>query len=332
MPDRREFLASLAAMATLPSTLAAQDGTVATVTGDVAVRDLGMVLMHEHVMVDFIGADKVSRNRYDAEEVFRVALPHLRQARELGCRTLVECTPAFLGRNVALLRRLSREADLLIVSNTGYYAAAGDKHLPAHAHRESARQLADRWINEYRQGIDTTEMLPGFMKIGVDRGPLSDIDRKIVEAAALAHKATGLPIAAHTGDGTAAHQELDVLQAQDVPLEAFIWVHAQGESDTAQHRRAAERGAWVEFDGIGPDSVDRHVQLVKGMAEAGHLGRVLVSHDAGWYHVGEPGGGSYRPYDTVFRDFVPAIREALGESAVTQLLVTNPARALARRG
>ena len=333
MPDRRAFLASLAALAAVTPATGAQEvsGTVSTVTGEVAARDLGMVLMHEHVMVDFIGADKVSRSRYDAEEVFRVALPHLRQARELGCRTLVECTPAFLGRNVALLRRLSRESDLLIVSNTGYYAAAADKHLPAHAHRESARQLADRWINEYRQGIDSTEMLPGFMKIGVDSGPLSDIDRKIVEAAALAHKATGLPIAAHTGDGTAAHHELDVLQEQGVAADAFIWVHAQGEQDEAQHRRAAERGAWVEFDGIGPDSVDRHVQLVKMMAEAGHLGRVLVSHDAGWYHVGEQGGGTFRPYDTVFRNFVPAIREALGEPAVTQLLVTNPARALARR-
>ena len=103
MHDRREFLATLAALAAAPSTPAAQDGAVATVTGDVPVRDLGMVLMHEHVMVDFIGADKVSRSRYDADDVVRVALPHLREARELGCRTIVECTPAFLGRNAALL-------------------------------------------------------------------------------------------------------------------------------------------------------------------------------------------------------------------------------------
>ncbi len=333
MPDRRTFLASLAALASAPSAFAqAVGGTVSTVTGEVPASDLGMVLMHEHVMVDFIGADQVRRSRYDTEEVFRTALPHLQQARELGCRTLVECTPAFLGRDPGLLRRLSRESGLLIVSNTGYYGAAADKHLPAHAHRESARQLADRWINEARQGIDSTDMLPGFMKIGVDPGPLSDIDRRLVEAAALTHKATGLPIASHTGDGTAAQQELDVLQEQGVPLDAFIWVHAHGEGDTAQHRRAAERGAWVEFDGISPDSVGRHVELVKAMADAGHLGKVLVSHDAGWYHVGEPGGGTFRPYDTMFRAFVPAIREALGEPAVTQLLVTNPARALARRG
>lgn len=318
-------------MAALPGVLTAQDGTVATVTGDVPVRDLGMVLMHEHVMVDFIGADKVSRSRYDADEVTRMALPRLREARELGCGTLVEGTPAFLGRNVALLQRLSQESGLRIVSNTGYYGAAGDKHLPAHAFKESARDLAERWTNELRRGIDGTDILPGFMKIGVDPGPLSDVDRKLVEAAGIAHKAIAVPIASHTTDGVAAHQALDVLESQGVPLDAFIWVHAHNEGDDGLLKRAAERGAWVEFDGVGPDSVDRHVALVKMMAQAGHLSRVLVSHDAGWYHVGEDGGGAFRPYDTIFRAFVPKVREALGDDAVKQLLVANPARALARR-
>ena len=334
MLDRRAFLTTVAALAAVPASARAQAGAgaVNTVTGPVRASDLGMVLMHEHVMVDFIGADKVSRSRYDAEEVFRVALPHLKQLRELGCQTLVECTPAYLGRNVSLLRRLSRESDLLIVSNTGYYGAADDKFVPASAYKDSAKAIAQRWIDEHHRGIDGSDILPGFMKIGVDAGGLSEIDRKIVEAAAITHKATGLPIASHTGDGTAAHQELDVLQQQEVAGDAFIWVHAQNESDEGLLRKAAERGAFVEFDGISGDTVDRHVQLVRMMAEAGHLSKVLVSHDAGWYHVGEAGGGSFRPFDTVFTRFVPAIKEALGEAAVQQLLVANPARALARRG
>lgn len=331
MHDRRAFLGSLAALAVVPSTMVAQGGRVATVTGDVPVGDLGMVLMHEHVMVDFIGAGKVSRSRYDADEVIRVALPHLKQARELGCRTLVECTPAFLGRDVALLQRLSRESGVRIIANTGYYGAAGDKHLPAHAFAESAPAIAQRWIDEQRRGIEGTDILPGLMKIGVDPGTLSDVDRKLVEAAAITHQATGLPIASHTVDGTAAHQSLDVLDARGVAAGAFIWVHAHNESSDASLKRAAQRGAWVEFDGIAPNSVAKHVRLVAMMADAGHLDRVLVSHDAGWYHVGEAGGGTFRPFDTLFEQFVPAIRTALGDAAVTQLLVTNPARALARR-
>lgn len=329
MVDRRTFLASLAVAAASRS-LRAQEGSVSTVTGDVPVGELGMVLMHEHVLVDFIGADKVSRSRYDAEAVVGVALPRLREAHELGCRTFVDATPAFLGRNAALLRRLSRESGLRIVTNTGYYGAAGDKYVPAHAFRDSAQQIAQKWIDERSRGIDGTDMLPGFIKTGVDAGPLSEIDRKLIEAAGIAHRATGLPVACHCDDGTAAHQAMDVLQGQGVALDAFIWVHAQKGSDE-EIRRGAERGAWVEFDGVAPDSVERHVQLVRMLHDAGHGGRTLVSHDAGWYHVGEEGGGAFRGFDTVFRTFVPAVREALGDGAVNQLLVTNPATALRKR-
>ena len=61
------------------------------------------------------------------------------------------------------------------------------------------------------------------------------------------------------------------------------------------------------------------------MKAAGHLGRVLLSHDAGWYHVGEPGGGAYRPYDTLMAEFVPALRAAgLSEAEVRRLIVDNP--------
>ena len=61
------------------------------------------------------------------------------------------------------------------------------------------------------------------------------------------------------------------------------------------------------------------------MKEAGHLDRVLLSHDAGWYHVGEPGGGEYRPYDTLMADFVPALRAAgVSEAEVRRLTVDNP--------
>ena len=68
---------------------------------------------------------------------------------------------------------------------------------------------------------------------------------------------------------------------------------ARGSSSTAsaRRRRAARRaGAAMKADGL--------------------LGHVLVSHDAGWYHVGEPGGGEFRPFDTLFTTFVPALKAA----------------------
>jgi phosphotriesterase-related protein len=84
---------------------------------------------------------------------------------------------------------------------------------------------------------------------------------------------------------------------------------------------------------VAPKSVDRHVALVLAMREAGRLDRVLVSHDAGWYHVGEPDGGDFRGFDTLFTAFVPALKAAgLTEADVRQLLVDNPRRALTPPG
>jgi phosphotriesterase-related protein len=308
----------------------AQGATVHTVTGPVAADRLGLTLMHEHVLVDFVGADRVSPSRYDAGEAFAKVLPHLKAVRALGCETLVECTPAYLGRDAALLQRLAKASGLQILTNTGYYGAAKDKHLPAHAFKEPPERLAARWIREHQEGIDGTGIRPAFMKIGVDEAPLSPVDAALVRAAAIAHRATRLPVASHTGSGAAAMEELDLFERAGVPAAAFIWVHAQSERDGAFHLRAARRGAWVEFDGVSPSSVQRHVALVRAMKAEGLLGRVLVSHDAGWYRVGEPGGGDFRPFDTMFTTFIPALEAAgITKAEVRQLLVENPRRVFA---
>lgn len=303
-----------------------------TVLGPMPPRKLGRTLMHEHVLVDFIGADQIAPGRYDPEEAFQKAFPHLQRLKSLGCNALVECTPNYLGRDPELLRRLSRASGLHMITNTGLYGAARDKHVPRFAYTESADELAARWIREFEGGIPPSGIRPGFMKIGVDSGPLSEIDAKLVTAAARTHRRTGLVIASHTGDGTAALAELDLLRREGVEPSAFIWVHAQSASDPGIHQQVAELGAWVEFDGISPDSVAQHVGLVMQMKRAGHLGRVLISQDAGWYSVGEPGGGNFRGYDILFTEFLPALRKAgASEDDIHTLLVRNPRQALTLR-
>ena len=170
------------------------------------------------------------------------------------------------------------------------------------------------------------------MKIGVDGSPLSAVDAKLVAAAALTHRRTGLAIASHTGTGAAALAQLDLLEAAGVPASAFIWVHAQSERDDTFHARAARRGAWVEFDGLSDAGLARHLDLVRRLKDDGLLGHVLLSHDAGWYRVGEPGGGRFRPFDTLFTAFIPGLKAAgFTDAEVRLLLVENPRRALTRR-
>jgi phosphotriesterase-related protein len=68
------------------------------------------------------------------------------------------------------------------------------------------------------------------------------------------------------------------------------------------------------------------------MRARGLLNRVLVSHDAGWYTAGEPRGGRFRAFDTVFTEFIPALRSAgFNESEIARIFVQNPAEAFAIR-
>jgi phosphotriesterase-related protein len=332
---RRELLLSLSAASLLPGaqSSAASGGTVQTVTGPVPASDLGVTLMHEHIVTDLRAPEERKPGDYDREDAIEKALAHLKELRAAGCRTLVEITPIHIGRDPLALRRLSELSGLRIVAATGIYGAAQQKFIPGYARNESAKQLAERFVREIREGIAPEGIRPGIIKTGVNTAvPLPEIEQKLVRAVALAHKATGLTIASHTGPGAPALEQLRILEAEAVAPGAFIWVHAQNEKDFGLHRRVAQLGAWVEFDGIGPKSVDWHVECVRSMADAGLLERVLISQDAGWYRPGEPGGGSYRGYTSLFTGFLPRLRKAgFRDSDVEQLLVRNPASALARR-
>ena len=320
-----------------------EEGGVMTVRGPLDPARLGAALVHEHVMCDFIGAEAVNRSRYRPDEVVETMAPFLEDVVRRGIAAFMDCTPAFIGRDVAILRRLSDISGIHILTNTGYYGAAGDKFVPSHAYAESAAELAARWAAEWRGGIDGTGIRPGFIKTGVDGGPLSAIDRKLVQASALAHLQTGLPIACHTGEARAALETLEAVTSAGVASEALIVVHADAIPGAAGNdavlARIAAAGAWVEIDGIGPDTTDRHVALILSLLRRGFLSRMLLSHDAGWYSVGEPGGGSIRPFTTVSDVLLPALKKAItedtglsallggAERAVRAIMTENPARA-----
>ena len=278
------------------------------------------ILVHEHVLVDFIGADRISRNRYHLNDAFRAAKPQLDALKALGCVRLQECTPNYIGRDPRLLRMLEDAVGIELWTNTGLYAAADHKFLPAFAKTESAEQLAKRWVAEWRDGVDGRK--PRFIKIGVNKGPLHEWDRKVVRAAALTSRETGLTIAAHTGDGAAAKEELDIILNAGVPAERLVWVHAQNEKDYAVHLEVAKAGAWVEFDSISAGSVDWHQNCVEFMASAGVLNKTLISHDSGWYRPGEPGGGEFNGYTYLYGNFHPKV-----DGWFRTLLWENPQKA-----
>src|SRR5690349_14623421 len=83
-----------------------------TLSGKIPVTSLGTSLIHEHFLVDFIGADKISESRWNKDEVIEKVLPYLLEVKKFGVKTIFDCTPAFLGRDVLLQKRLADESGL----------------------------------------------------------------------------------------------------------------------------------------------------------------------------------------------------------------------------
>ncbi|MBO9153801.1 phosphotriesterase [Chitinophaga sp. GCM10012297] len=332
--SRRHFLTLLpAALGTATWLKAASKAPfIMTVNGAIQPSALGPVLPHEHVMVDFIGADKIKPGRYQPDEVFNIVLPYLQKLKTLGCSAMGECTPNFLGRDPLLLKRLSKASGITFITNTGLYGAAGHKYLPAYVETSTAGELAEMWIKEYTHGIGNTGVKPGFIKSGVDKGPLTPLQKKIVQAAALTCKATGLPVWIHTGDGAAALEEAAILQSNGLSLENYVWVHAQNEKDRSIHERLAKKGAFISLDGLGSSSADDYLSRLTLLKQQGLLHRTLLSHDAGWYNVGQPNGGRFRDYNFLWEQFIPMLKKnGFTETDIRMLTVNNPAEALTIR-
>ncbi len=297
-----------------------------TVAGKVECLQMGPALTHEHVLVDFVGADQVKPRRYDPTQAAETILPHLKAAYLQGFRTLFECTPDFIGRDPELLLHLSELTQLHIVTNTGLYGAANDKFIPDYAWKASDKQLATRWIHEARHGIEETGIRPGFIKSGVDRDPLlSVIDHKLVRASIRTHLETGLPVAIHTGAGPGL-QIMKDFEMQGAHPSAFIWVHAQN-AEIDKLVQAAERGAWISLDGLRERSADNHLSKCQALKERDHLNQILLSHDAGWVDPENP-DRPYRGYAFLHSQFIPKLlQNGFTEKDVHTLLVSNPAQA-----
>jgi phosphotriesterase-related protein len=296
-----------------------------TVTGPVEPGELGFTLPHEHVLVDFGGADVAGPGRYDRGEVARTMRPYLEEVRQQGITGFVDCSPMYLARDVRILRTLAELTGLHIITNTGQYK---EPFLPPRTFQITAEELAADWVSEWEYGIDGTDVRPGFIKTAVEPVPLAPTQVKVITAAALTSRATGLTIGTHTCAAVPALEILRILDRNDVDPRKWIFIHAQGEPDHELLRLVAREGCWMEIDAIGNGQDAEQLALVLKLLDWGCESQVLLSHDAGWYTVGEPGGGTPRPYTHLVKRFIPLMqRVGVDTAIIDRLTVQNPAAA-----
>lgn len=311
---------------------------IMTVNGKINAEQAGVFLSHEHVVTDFTGAEKVEQPQYNRQEAFDQLLPYIKALKQSGIGVMVECTPAYIGRDVRLLKQLAVAADLHILTNTGYYAAADLKFLPTHAYTETSLQLAARWLKEWKDGIEGTGIRPGFIKLGVGNGPLKPVEQKLVEAAAYTHLKSGLKIAIHTGNAAAVFEELEILNRFGVDATALIWVHAQNDADGEAHVQMAKKGCWISLDGISESDevIKQYATQLNRLKKENLLHKVLISHDDG-FGVNKKAdrvtldnfkNDDSTPYQAIFSVLNPLLlRTGFSDADFHQMMVKNPAEA-----
>lgn len=310
---------------------------IMTVNGPESPGKMGITLEHEHILVDFIGADSTGYFRWNRDSVIAKALPVLIKAKEKGVKTIIDCTPAFLGRDPLLLKSLSRRSGINFITNTGYYGAVNNKYLPSSFYLIEAGGLANIWIKEFEEGIENTGIKPGFIKIAVNPADtLSPEHTEIITAAAITHLQTGLIIASHTGPDNPAFAQIKILKDMGVDPSAFIWVHAQSGTPDG-NLRAAREGVWISLDNIrnrpesdptAPFTIEWYAERIVEMKNQGLLSRVLISHDSGWYDPDKPGGGTIDGFTDIFDYFIPALKtKGFTDEEIDQLLIRNPQEA-----
>jgi phosphotriesterase-related protein len=311
-----------------------EQNLIMTVNGLIEAKDMGLTLEHEHAIVDFTGAEQVQQPQYPIEQALDTLLPYFTKLKSFGVQTMIECTPNYIGRDVRLLKALSDKTGIHFLTNTGYYAAAGKKYIPAHAYHETVEQLSQKWTEEWVNGIDATGIKPGFIKLGVGKSALDSLEQKIVTAGALTHLATGLKIAIHTGGADAAFDEVEILEAHGVDPKALIVVHAQNISAKDQ-LALAQKGAWISLDGINesPEAISKYTDFLVQLKTQGYINQTLISQDAYWSVEKDASNEIYflhhgSPYSAIFDALIPTLKKAgFSSGDIDQLLINNPAKA-----
>ena len=292
---------------------------IRTVLGDIDPATAGIVDSHDHL---FLGTPALPGDELDDEPA---AVDELVEFGRAGGGTLVQWTPAGLNRGLDALPRVSAAAGVHVVAATGRHRGAlygADARMP----RLTGDQLANEFIT------DVVDRRCGLVKIGVSFQTVTDDETDALHAAATAHHATGVPIAVHLEQGSAADKVLQLLVADGVPVRSIVLGHLGRNPDDQQILAAAESGAWLCFDGTSPrhpSTPGRLAGILALLIGTGHAAQLLLGADtttAG----GEAGSPAAGPAGFL-RDTVQRLSIDLGAGAMTTIMSDNPARAWSLR-
>jgi phosphotriesterase-related protein len=339
-------------------------GMVMTVEGAIRPEELGVTLIHEHLFMDatlllkkhaYASLDSgvfdccvaaearwnpgTHPDNYRLTEIDVVAAD-LAEFKSYGGASVVECTPVDLGRDPSVVRDIAKAAGVQAVLGSGYYLEATHQR---YVGDRSVHEIAEEIIREFAYGIRTTGIRPGIIgEIGTS-DPMTNSERKVLQAAAHAAIATGLPISVHIHPwGWEGVKALRVLTEAGVPPDRIILNHMNTAiSGEGYQHGLLDAGVDLAFDLFGFDHsvlglgrwVPSDYDVVRKIVELishGYRNQILISQDIGVRtRLRRYGGWGY---SHILRHVVPLLKQnGATPEDVDSLLIANPRRVLTIR-
>lgn len=309
-----------------------------TVTGPISPDQMGKTLVHEHIMFGFGGwYANYSVAPFDRAMCVKTALNFIEEIKTHGVNTIVDATPSDCGRNPELLKEISEKSGMNIICSTGLYSEAdggpGYFKFRNMVTGDATGEIYELFTKEITQGIETTGIKPGVIKVASGDGSISPYEEMVFRAAARAHKETGIPIMTHTGGAaTMGIEQVDLLISEGANPKRILIGHISGSSDIQYHLSILGKGVYIAFDRLGLEAFQSSDESSKacliGLIGIGYANKIMMSHDTVWYFLGKT------PIDTspthVFRNIIPALQQAgITEDEIKTIMVDNPQRLFA---
>lgn len=299
---------------------------IMTVLGPIDPLDLGICLPHEHLLCDPLAVTAEEPDFRLANP--RAAMDELEAYLLAGGRAIVDASTRDYGRDIDGLVAIAQRVPAHIVAVTGRHK---DLHASRMAHPLDVDALADEFAREFIDGVGQSRARPGVVKFGTSLDQVTDCELAAGRAAAQLGVRLGLPITTHTEAGTAAHEQLDIIESAGASPTRAILGHLDRRMERTYLESVLRRGPFVGFDQVGKphygDDRDRASMLVR-LAEAGFASQLLISHDFARMSQLVAYGGSPGLVHMLERFTLDLMEAGADAELVRVLVVDNPARAL----
>lgn len=317
---------------------------VNTVLGPISPEDLGLTLVHEHIISGFPGweCDPLSRP-YNREIIVKVCLRALEPVKTYGVNSIIDATPIDLSRDVDVLKDVSEKLQINVVCATGRYTEGMGKW--TYLKQRSASKVGDMraelyegFMHEISRGIGQSGVKAGVIKVATGLGHISSCEEAVLRAAAQASKETGVSIITHTEGGTMGPEQAELLTAEGVNPQSIMVGHMCGNPSLQYQTSVLSKGVFIAFDRFGielflPDKV--RIATLVGLLAIGYADRIMLSHD--FIGCGFGRGGTLPEerrqmvanwsFTNIFRNIIPALKQAgITDEQIRTMMVTNPKR------